>query len=268
MQIIYLTRFSYFGRSGWRAPASRAPEELFAPERLRARLAMFQRYTLPSLAAQSDGDFQHLVLSSTLMPRPWRRRLKRAVQGALGDRGRVIFRRQGSAGHMIRRHVRASFADQDHVVQVVLDDDDALSADYNAVLRYHVRTIIDDPNNDDEATFLSFPRGLTLGLDAQGFPAWLAERNVPFTNLGLALLSRPDYRKNPFMTSHRRIGERQATRLIGAKRPFYLRAVHGLNDSRAIAAAERHAPHEVEGLIRHFPFMEGLVARRDAALAA
>ena len=91
---------------------------------------------------------------------------------------------------------------------------------------------------------------------------------MPFTNLGLALLSRPDYRKNPFMTSHRRIGERQATRLIGAKRPFYLRAVHGLNDSRAIAAAERHAPHEVEGLIRHFPFMEGLVARRDAALAA
>lgn len=268
MQIIYQTRFSYFGRSGWRAPASQEPEQLFAPERLEARLAMFTRYTLPSLAAQTDGDFQHLVLSSILMPRPWRRRLKLAVREALGDRGRVIFRRQGSAGHMIRRHVRASFAEQDHVVQVVLDDDDALSADFNAVLRYHAQSVIDDPTNEDEATFLSFPRGLSMGLDADGMPAWLAERNVPFTNLGLALVSRPDYPKNPFMTSHRRIGERQAARVIGARRPFYLRAVHAHNDSRAIVRSERRAPGEVDALLRHFPFMEGLVAHREQALAA
>ncbi len=259
MKIIYQTRFSYFGKSGWRAEASRDPGKLFDPARLDARLAMFERYTLASLAAQSDRDFQHVVLSSSLMPERYKLLLRGLVRRALGPSARVLFRPQGSAGHQFRRYLRASHAPEEQVVQVVLDDDDALSADFTAILRHQAQCVLDDPYNEDEAVFLSFPRGLSLGLNAAGLPEWLAPRNVAYTNLGLALVAPAGYRKNPFMTSHRRIGERQASRVIGAKRPFYLRAVHGHNDSRAITSDERLALSAVPELLQHFPFMAGFV---------
>ena len=267
MKIIFQTRFSFFGVSGWRSPASRDPARLFDPDRLERRLAMFARYTLPSLAAQSDADFEHLVLSSSLMPDIYKERLDGVVRHALGDRGRVIYRPKRHAGHMFRRYVRNTYGDQRHVVQVVLDDDDALSCDFVAHLRYHAQCVIDDPLHTDEATFLSFPRGLSLGLDSDGLPAWLAPRNVPFTNLGLALVSAPDYRKNPYMTAHRRIGERQSNRVIGSMRPFYLRAIHEHNDSRALVSEELGGDEAFAAAERHFPFLRPLreEARRKAA---
>ncbi len=267
MKIIYKTRFSYFGQSGWRSPAAADPQKLFEPARLDARLTMFRRYTLASLASQTDGDFHHVILSSSLMPERYKMLLRGVVRQALGARASVIFRPQGSAGRMFRRFVLNTYGDADQIVQVVLDDDDALSADFNKVLRYQARCVIEDEDNEDEATFLSFPRGYSLGLDQHSMPQWLAPRNVPYTNLGLAQISAPNYRKNPFMTAHRRIGERQAARVIAANRPFYLRAVHGHNDSRAIASDQRMAPHEVADLLVRFPFMAGLVGRENGRAA-
>ncbi len=268
MQILYLTRFSFFGQSGWRSPAAADPALLFEPARLKARLRLFERYTLASLAAQTDRDFHHVILSSSLMPEPWRSLLVQVSRRALGDRARVIFRPKRSAGHVLRRYVRAHYGNLDHVVQVVLDDDDALSADFTRALRYHAGCVINDPLNEDPATFLSFPRGFSLGVDDAGLPRWMSPRNVPWTNLGLALVSRPDWRKNPFMTAHRRIGERQAGRLIGADRPFYLRAVHAHNDSRAIASDEHLSPEQIRASYRHFPFLEPLFAPRLAPAEA
>lgn len=267
MEIIYQTRFSFFGQSGWRSAAAKDPAILFAPERLQARLRLFERYTLPSLAAQTDRNFHHVILSSTLMPEPFRTLLIQVSRRALGERAKVIFRPAKAAGHMLRRFIREKYSEHDHVVQVVLDDDDALSADFTEVLRYHANCVLHDPLNKDPATFLSFPRGYSLGLDSRGLPDWLAPRNVPYTNLGLALVSPPGYRKNPFMTSHRRIGERQASRLIGAQRPFYLRAVHEHNDSRAMASDERLPLEAVPDLLQHFPFMERFFKEPPAQLS-
>ncbi|HHB81138.1 MAG TPA: hypothetical protein ENK83_05250 [Aliiroseovarius sp.] len=255
LKIIYQTRFSYFGKSGWRAPASRDPEKLFDPDRLNARLAMFERYTLASLAAQTDEDFEHVILSSKLMPERYKRLLKGLARRALGPRATVLFRGQGSAGMMFRRYLRATHASAENVAQVVLDDDDAVSADFTRILRYQANAVIDDPHCEDEATFLTCPTGYSLGLGAGGMPEWLAPRNVPYTNLGLALISPAGYRKNPFLTSHRRIGEPHASRVISAKRPYYLRAVHGHNDSRAITSDERMSLASVPELLKYFPFM-------------
>ncbi len=268
MKIIYQTRFSYFGKSGWRAPASRDPNKLFDPGRLNARLAMFERYTLASLAAQTDADFEHVILSSTLMPERYKALLRGLARRTLGERARVLFRRPGSAGLMFRRHLRASHDSGEQVAQVVLDDDDALSADFTAALRHYAQAVLGDPFNEDEAVFLSFPSGYSLGLDEAGLPRWLAPRNVPYTNLGLALIAPADYRKNAFMTSHRKIGQRHASRLIGARRPWYLRAVHGHNDSRAIASDERLPLQDSPELLRHFPFMAPYAGASAAEIPA
>lgn len=255
MQIIFETRFSYFGQSGWRSDASRDPGQLFEPARLESRLDLFRRITLPSLAGQRDDDFLHIVLSSDDLPEPQKRKLELYVTEALGERAEVIYRPFGSAGHMFRDRVIERFGKQANVAQVVLDDDDALSNDYVSILRYHGLCVLNDPFRRDAGTFLSFPRGYTLGLE-EGEMRWLEPRNVPFTNLGLASVAPAWYRKNPYLTAHKRIGERLASHVIGAGRPFYLRAVHEHNDSRAIAGEERLSDEQIAEVFEYFPFLE------------
>lgn len=254
MKTVFLTRFSFFGQSGWRSEASRDPGQLFDPERLKSRLDLFERITLASLRSQTDPDFDLVVLSSDQMPRPFRKRLKMLCGDILGDRAKVLFKPYGSAGHNFRGHVRRAYRDHDLVTQVVLDDDDAVSADYVAACRFHATHLAENPHSEDPVTFLSFARGYTVGIE-DGAPAWLAPRNVPFTNLGLAMIAAPNFKKNPFMTSHRRIGDRYPSHVVGSNRPYYLRAVHGHNDSRAISQDARLSPEEIADSFRYFPLL-------------
>lgn len=256
MKILFETRFSFFGQSGWRSSASKDPGILFDPSRLEARLDMFEHITLASLACQSDPNFDHVILSSEGLPKPFKKRLNTLCQDMLGDRARVLYNAPMSAGHAFRHHVKTTYRKESHVAQVVLDDDDAVSFDFVMALRYQANSIICNPLNTDPATFVSFPRGFSLELE-NGRPAWMSPRNVPFTNLGLALIAPPGYRKNPYMTSHRRIGERQAAHVVGANRPFYIRAVHDHNDSRAISSDEHLDAAQIAESYQYFPFLKG-----------
>lgn len=266
MKIVFETRFSFFGQSGWRSDASKDPGKLFDHDRLETRLDMFARYTLASLQCQSDGDFDHVILSSEDLPAPFKKRLSKLCSDALGDRAQVVFKPFMSAGHAFRQHIWQNYKGKNHVAQVVLDDDDAVSFDFVAALRYQANCIIGNPLNTDPATFISFPRGLSMGLE-DGLPAWFSRRNVPFTNLGLAVLGPPSVRKNPYMTSHRKIGQRQASLVVGAKRPFYLRAVHDHNDSRAMASDERLDQAQIGQIYGFFPFLEQQVEEHRIAAA-
>lgn len=64
MDIVFETRFSFFGQSGWRSDHAADPDLLFADDRLEQRLRYFEQITLESLKGQTDGNFRHLVLSS------------------------------------------------------------------------------------------------------------------------------------------------------------------------------------------------------------
>lgn len=256
MKIVFETRFSFFGQSGWRSPASKDPGMLFDPDRLEARLEMFERYTLASLVCQTDLDFQQVILSSQGLPEKYKSRLNALCGDVLGDRARVIYVEPMSAGQAFRNYIRRTYRGESHVAQVVLDDDDAVSHDFVMALRYQANSVICNPMTTDPATFISFPRGLSLGLEA-GNPAWLSRRNVPFTNLGLAMVAPPAFPKNPYMTSHRKIGMRHANLVVGAHRPFYLRAVHDHNDSRAIASDEHLNAAEINAAFDYFPFLKG-----------
>ena len=263
MKVIYQTRFSFYGQSGWRSDASRDPGKLFDPDRLEARFALFERYTLASLAAQGNGDFAHVILSSEQMPAPFRHRLHRLTHDMLGGRAQVIFRPYMKAGHAFRAHIREVWGSERDVVQVVLDDDDALAGDFNAVLRYHAGCIVNNPHRHDKATFVSFPRGLSLELDAAGLPLWLRPRNVAFTNLGLALVGPPGFMRHPYLTSHRKIGERHGHMVIGDKRPYYLRAVHASNDSRAQQDRRHLEGRELAQALSYFPFLDQPLPNRE-----
>lgn len=254
MKVIYETRFSYFGRSGWQSPASTDPALLFAPERLDARFELFEEIALQSLVDQEDDAFDLLVLSSELMPEPYQKRLTELCADSLGARATVLFKPPKVAGKVIHWNVRDTYAEEPHIAQVVLDDDDAVSCDFTAAVKYEARCLLDNPHSADDAAFLSFSRGLSLGIE-DGAPAWMTWRNVPYTNQGLTFVSPPRHNKNPFNVPHLKVGQKFPTRVINTPRPYYIRAVHELNDSRANVRDERYSPEEIAEQIRWFPLL-------------
>ncbi|MEM8553802.1 MAG: glycosyltransferase [Pseudomonadota bacterium] len=255
VQIIYQTRFSYLGQSGWQSAASTDPALLFDDARLARRFALFERLTLPSLAAQTDPDFLHVVLTARTMPKLWRKRLVELCSDTLGpERVRVMAKGPASASLRFRVFVRRHFDPRQPLAQVVLDDDDALSCDFTELLKIEAHHAVTHDLPRSGYTFLSFATGLSLHLHDHAPPS-LAWRNVPFTNLGLSLVAPADTDRHPLATSHKRIGERHPSRVIAARRPFYIRTVHGDNDSRAFADTTPLSRKRLFAAHQAFPFL-------------
>lgn len=232
--LLVATRFSFLGRSGWKSDASRDAAQLFAPERLALRLALFSQITLPSLAAQTDPGFHHLILTSADLPEPAARALAAACLAAHGDPGRftILARPVESARKALRRFLGRRYPGRP-VAQVVLDDDDGLACDFIALLRAELARL--DAERPDPVArlpyFLSFPRGYGLMLRDRGQgAAGLYLHRYPWINLGLTLLDAPEG-KNLFGVSHRSAPRRFGGRLLEGP-PMFLRAVHAFNDSR------------------------------------
>ena len=137
MRIVGICRFSLVGRGDWKpwrmvppGDEERVQEEqaavLFSPDRLAARFALFQHVTLPSIAGQTDPDFNFLVLASELMPAAFRDRLQ-----ALCDTVPQVVLRFFPATTVGEAQARV-FAEMGfrhgETVQFRLDDDDALFA--------------------------------------------------------------------------------------------------------------------------------------------
>ena len=260
MQTIVQMRFSFFGYSGWQSDASKDPDALFDPARLRRRFEFFERIALASLRDQTDPEFKLAILSSKLMPNRFKNRLREMCYDTLGeDHCDLMFRHPGKAGRIFRRYTQRRYADHDYVSQVVLDDDDALSNDYIEVSKREAQNAVENNIDDKEVTFLSFCNGYTLGL-SDNQEAWLAPRYVPFTNLGLAQISRPSSETHPFLTAHRKIGDRHTARAIHSKRPYYLRAVHDLNDSTAFRSKKRIDGEKQLQAIEYFPLLNDFLS--------
>ena len=254
MDIVFETRFSYFGNSGWRSPASTDPGLLFEPERLENRLTLFHDITLASLKAQSDPDFRHLIISSKQLPAEYKKKLVEMCHDVLGEeRSEVIFRPYGSCARMVRQWIRTEYPPQQPVAQVVLDDDDAVSVDFVEVLKREVANNDAQIYDAEPMYFISFPRGVSMVLNEKRQFEGLFDRMVPCTNLGLTMVAPAEHRKNPFGIAHRKIAQRHATRIIHTKRPFYIRTVHGMNDSNAMVGDEPVSGEALDQVLELFP---------------
>jgi len=260
MKLIFQTRFSYFGHSGWSSVASQSEDALLDPERLIKRFALFERIALASLRDQSDPEFKLAVLSSENMPEPFKNRLVELCSDVLGaDRCNIWFRRPAKAGKVFRNIMGRRYSKQKNIAQVVLDDDDGVSYDFVEICKREAEFSVANNWDNSEGTFLSYPRGLSLGVENQE-AVWLAPRNAVFTNLGLTLVAPATFERHPFLTSHRQIGNRFTSRLICSKRPFYVRTVHEGNDSDAKHADMRLNEEQTTDAFRYFPFLEKLMS--------
>ena len=244
--LVVVTRFSFLGRSGWKSDVSRNAALLFEPERLRLRLELFRTITLPSLAAQTDRDFTHVILTSARLPGWAMAELKQACATAHGTDGRfvILARRPGMSTLMLRRYLQSIAAPDALVAQAVLDDDDGLAVDFVADVRKELAALdaAGRETGPERLAFVSFPEGygfeIGLGGDGKTTTGVYAHR-YPFINCGLTLVGVPGG-SNILGIEHRKTPLMHDPVVVRGKRMF-LRSVHGMNDSR-VARTDRWKP--------------------------
>ncbi|GEM_PF-314048 len=223
-KILICTRFSFFGRSGWKSEFSADPEMLFEQGRLEQRFWLFENITLPSLVSQTDKDFHYFILSSRLMPDWAKQRLRTLCDTHLG---RGNFTIKYPRGGLARKHLRVMLSEltgEAPVAQVVLDDDDGLSCDFVARLKTQLSTL----TSVQHPHFVTFPNGYALGLRENSTGMW--KHSYRFINLGLTMIGSTD-QKNVFGIDHIRAPERLGF-TNDSSMPMFVRTLSNVNDSR------------------------------------
>lgn len=133
---------------------------LYAPERLRDRLARFRALCLPPLIAQSDPDFTLIVATGEDLP-PWALGELRAAIAPL-KQARLIQAAPGRHAPICKAMLTgATEPGADLVAQFCMDDDDAVATDFIARSRAIARAnagLIDG----DRPFAINHVRGLAL----------------------------------------------------------------------------------------------------------
>lgn len=271
MKLIFEVRFSYLGKSGWQSDTSKDAGLLYAEDRMAYRFDLFRKITLPSIADQTDEDFDVAILISDIMPDAQKQELRRLCYETIGEaRTKIIDAPAGfKAGRLFRNYIQANYADEPMLCQVVLDDDDALCVDFVEICKLEAEKLAQCDYDSDDGRFLSFARGLSLRVE-DGVLQDLSPKHSPYVNLGLALVAPPMSEKNPFLTKHLAIGQNHPGHVVNTLRPFYLRTVHDFNDSRTPHKTEWLSPEQIREIVHYFPFqMEHFGALPDdVALAS
>lgn len=270
MQSLFLTRYSFFGKSDWRSEASNDPDVLLDPARLEQREALFEKIALRSLADQSDPDFKLVVLSSKAMPKPYKKRLTELCADMIGERAHVMFKppRRTAVWFTEYRQGREG-AEQGHDIQSILDDDDGVATNFVERIKAEARVACDTFGKPDDYTFISHARGVNIELKKSG-EVVITHRNMPCTTQGLSLVAAANSHRSPFNVAHKKIIARRPLRILTGGPVMYVRAVHNFNDSRALVGDDRVAAEDLERITAGpLPLLGHFMPRAlPAALAA
>jgi hypothetical protein len=255
-EIVVAMRFSYFGKSGWKSPASRDKALLFDRDRLLLRLSLLQALALPSLAAQTDQRFHLHVLTSFALPGWAKQALQDACAEALSPGQFTIDpRRWGLAAAQYRTFLGERYGTA-RVLQVVLDDDDGMSTDFLANLRRDM-AMMPAPESAAAVRFISQSRGYGLDVtDINTAAITLYPMRYAFINLGLALSAAAGgtnihgiaHRKTPLLHPH----------VLRKESRMFVRTIHVRNDSRvAVSKSWKPVPdwREDADIQARFPWL-------------
>lgn len=270
LQMVFQTRYSFFGASGWRSASSREKDLLFDRTRLAKRFDLFQKMNLACLRDQTDREFKLVVLTSLDLPKEHDSLLQEACYDVIGpDRTHILRRAPGGAGEWLRKYTRNQLNQSEFSAQIVLDDDDAVSADFVERCRDEAGYALGRFRDGQECVYLSFATGFT-GLFHDDGGVDLIRREMPFTNLGLTLVAPTRTRKNPYMLAHKKVARRHDVRVFHEQRPFFIRAIHDTNDSRGHRGDVLLDADAVKSAINWFPLLKDLdmVKLRNGADAA
>ncbi len=182
-RIIGLMRFSLIterNRVNWKQTRGQTVDEaaalIMAPARLDRRMALFENLPLRSLDHQTRRDFQLIVMTSTLLPKPYKRRLKQLAE----ERDYLVIKKI-PPHRAIKDAARQAIEDRTgRLTTFRIDDDDAVDDHYIERLHSFATAA-------NEGKIVSFQRG--YGLQAEGAGFLLQETVYPKIALGLASIA-------------------------------------------------------------------------------
>lgn len=234
-QIIGVIRFSYPATEGFKVSqlgAAALQDMLYAPARLTARLAYLETLVLPSLAAQTDGDFTCVILAGDTLPGQWQDRL-RALTDRFPFAKPVFLERKGPLQAAKSSFRRAVQDDATHVTGFRLDDDDALACDYIEKTRDRADRLI-AAGLAEKPACVAFTSGLYWDLKASQEPFHLF-REAYAPSLACAMITAPDMPTCIYRYNHRRIASFIPTYLEPGEQEMFVRTQHETNDSNRSA---------------------------------
>lgn len=274
MQTILFCRFSYPAEGGFQVVHESIEARrsyLYASERMERRLALFEHLCLPGLMAQTDPDFDFVVLVGTCLPEDYFKRLQRLLRPV--PQARIIARDPGphrqvcqSVLNAARRHINQP------CLQVRHDDDDALAVDFVARLRKAAADCAPLVLGSKLVGF-DWNRGYTVcASDVNPFE--IVETVTPYIGVAQAVAVQGGVRQSQMNFAHSRINRFMPT-VTFTDAPMFIRAHHAHNDSRQkpnVARPDFHAPtlDETETLSRRFALTADaveLAVSRDASVA-
>jgi hypothetical protein len=136
MQVIGFCRFSYPAEGGFQVEHASIAERiayLYAPERMEARFRLFETICLPALKAQTDPDFEFLILVGEAMPKALRDRLAALVSDL--PQARIVARPPGRHRKVCQEVINAARDMDAPCLMFRHDDDDAVAVDFVERLR-------------------------------------------------------------------------------------------------------------------------------------
>lgn len=186
MQVIGICRFSYPAIGGFQIVHDTIEERrryLYSADRLEDRFRMFETCALPGLRAQTDADFQILVVIGTCLPKLAKDRLRDLTTGI--KQLRIVEREPGRHRAVMKDVLNTARNRFDQpCLQFRHDDDDAVSVDFVERLR----SAVSDCGGlvrRQKTVAIDFNQGFLARFDADGIHAARVHRSLLGVGLGM-----------------------------------------------------------------------------------
>jgi hypothetical protein len=210
---------------------------LFSPDRMALRFHLLETLALPLLRAQSDADFDLVLLTADSLPAEYMDRLYQAVS----DMPNVHLRAVGPDRHyqLIKEaYDSIDIGDATHRLMFRLDDDDAVDLGYIDRLR-RTGLALWQLQPPDVPQVISFNRGVYVRMQAGENEVFDACERAPLST-GTALLAPVDYPRNPYRYNHRQLPQYYNT-YSDITTPAFIRTIHGDNKSTPTQMGVTHS---------------------------
>lgn len=228
--VIGFCRFSYPAKGGFQVEHSSIEDReafLYAADRLEERFRLFEHITLPALKAQTDPDFQFIVLIGQSLPDPALTRLRDLLADL--PQARIVARAPQPHRKVCQEVINLSRGTLDNTcLQFRMDDDDAVAIDFVQELR----------SAAEESQGLLRHNGtmaidfcLGVELSAHGPTLLAEERQLGYATAGLGYVAGPGRPLSVMNFNHSKMSRFMPTVTLSHK-PMFVRSLNQFNDSR------------------------------------
>ena len=232
MQIIGICRFSYPAEGGFQRLHGTIEERtayLYDENRLARRFITLETVTLPSIEAQTDGDFTFVIVIGSSLPADAKKRLYSKTAHIPQV---IVVERDSGPYRPTMQDVMDQIRDPraDICIQFRLDDDDGVGVDFIAELR-KASARSNDLLRYGGKFAVDFSSGFTASFSPKGVKMALVQKQLWTPALAIVLL--PRCKRSILNYGHHLLANEMPVVTL-PNHNMFIRSFHGDNDSLAV----------------------------------